>query len=174
MTMPVATPVAPPAFDLGGGRLATVRTLEPDDADADRRFLEALSPESRRERFLYTLNAIDDRFLRTLPARDANGPLAVAATLPGGEIIGVARLAPDTPDAAECAISVADAWQHRGLGHRLFDALKALARERGLRRLYSIDAASNAHMRAFARSVDAHVRADPADPTQVIYEVDLA
>lgn len=178
MSTPSATLRAslPTQFDLGGDRIATIRPLQATDAAADRRFLEALSPESRRERFLCTVNAVDDRLLQLLTAEDADGPLAVVATLPGAagsDIIGVARLAPADEVSAECAITVADAWQHRGLGHALFDALKVLARQRRVRRLFSIDAASNARMRAFARSVGARVRADPADRTQVVYELEL-
>lgn len=166
---------SPTYADLGGLR-TTIRTLRPQDAAAERRFIESLSPESRHARFLCTLNSVDDSLLQQLMAEDADGPLAVVATVPGAEgedIIGVARLAPTSREAAECAITVADAWQHHGLGHRLFDALKALARQRHVRRLYSVDAASNARMRAFARSLDARVHADPADPTQVVYEVEL-
>ncbi len=39
---------------------------------------------------------------------------------------------PDRPEAAECAVTVADAWQGRGLGSLLLDHLVDRAREEGI------------------------------------------
>ena len=64
--------------------------------------------------------------------------MALAATtmLGGGEtLIGVARYVRENGD-AEFAIVVADAWQGRGIGRRLLAKLIAVARRRGLQRLY--------------------------------------
>jgi GNAT superfamily N-acetyltransferase len=173
-----ATP-APPILrvDTGDGHVVTIRPMQPGDAAADRRFLESLSPESRRARFLGSISHVDDRLMDLLASEDASGPLAVVATMPGDtgmEIIGVARLSPSDATSAECALTVADAWQRRGLGLRLFDALKRLAASRGIRRLYSVDATSKAGMRAVAPAVGAHARRDPQDPAQVVYELELA
>ena len=177
--MNTATTTEKPAVmhvDLGDGHVVAIRPMHRTDAAADRRFLEALSPESRRARFLGSITHVDDRLLDLLVSEDAQGPLAVVATLPGDngmEIIGVARISPVGDGSAECAVTVADAWQRRGLGLRLFDALKQLAARRGIRRLFSVDATSNANMRAFAHAVGAHARRDPQDPAQVVYELDL-
>ncbi|WP_162823638.1 GNAT family N-acetyltransferase [Lysobacter sp. TY2-98] len=179
MSMPtrIERPSTLATVDLGNGHAATIRTLQATDAAAERRFIEGLSPQTRRERFLTTMNGVGEGLLQLLMAEDAEGPLAVVATLPGErglEIIGVARIAPSGGRAAECAITVADAWQRRGLGHRLLEALRSLAAKRGIRRLYSIDAVSNEHMREFARAVGAHARTDPDDARQVIYELDVS
>ena len=171
------TPIAAPHLALSDGRSVSIRAMRRTDAAAARRFLEGLSPESRRARFLCTLTAIDDHLLQLLMAEDDKGPLAVVATSPGDnglDIVGVAQMAPVDTSSAECAVTVADSWQRQGLGRGLLDALASMARERGFRRVYSVDSAGNTRMRDFARSVGAHARVDPDDPAQVIYELDLS
>jgi GNAT superfamily N-acetyltransferase len=64
--------------------------------------------------------------------------LAAALMLDGREVlIGVARyvLEPDGR-ACEFALVVADDWQGRGIGRRLLEKLIAVARRRGLARMY--------------------------------------
>src|SRR5437868_6839145 len=59
--------------------------------------------------------------------------------LDGDDIVGVARYdaarsddsGADRTRDAEIAITVVDAWQRRGLGHRLLERLEALAGRRG-------------------------------------------
>ena len=178
--MTTSTPALSPIeshVTLRDGRRVLLRTLRPTDAQAQRRFIERMPPESRRARFLCTLTAVDDNLLALLMAPDANGPTAVVAVTPGAdgeEIVGVARLA-GCGDAqrAEIAVNVDQAWQRLGLGTALFRALCRLARQRGIRRLWSIDAASNGAMNAFAKSLGAHGHVDAGDAHQVIYELDI-
>ncbi|WP_133478724.1 GNAT family N-acetyltransferase [Cognatilysobacter segetis] len=162
---------------LRDGRHVLIRALRPTDAQAQRRFIERLPPEDRRARFLCTMSEVDDALLALLMAPDARGPTAVVALTPGenGEdIVGVARLAQagDTPG-AEISVSVDAGWRGAGLGTALFRALCMLARRRGITRLWSMDAASNAGMHGFAKSLGAHCRRDPDDVHQVIYELEL-
>jgi acetyltransferase len=66
---------------------------------------------------------------------DHNDHEALVALAPGSrEIIGLARFVRDaaTPDTAELAIAVADAWQRRGLAHVLLDELAKRATEVGI------------------------------------------
>jgi N-acetylglutamate synthase-like GNAT family acetyltransferase len=66
--------------------------------------------------------------------------------------IGVSRYAPNADgNAREIAITVADDWQHLGLGTRLAKALIQPAREHGVKKLYSIDLADNTHMQCSRR-----------------------
>ncbi|MEQ9562096.1 MAG: GNAT family N-acetyltransferase, partial [Woeseiaceae bacterium] len=90
-------------------------------------------------------------------------------------IVGVSRYAADADDSTrEIAITVADEWQHQGLGTRLARALIQHAREHGVRKLYSIDLADNAHMRMLARDLGMKAAPDPDNARQVIYSLNLA
>jgi acetyltransferase len=80
----------------------------------------------------------------------------VATTLRDGREsqIGVARFVREACGAtAEIAVVVADAWQGRGLGRRLLDALIAAARRRGVRRLVGITLSDNVAMIAPAHAL---------------------
>lgn len=170
---------APVRVKLRDGRVVHIRPMHASDAAAERQFLQELSPESRRARFLCTVRDIDDRLLDLL-TRPAEGVRALVAVVPGrlGEpvdaIVGVSRYARDDhAPAAECAITVADAWQGIGLGTALFAALCEQARHDGIERLQSTDASGNERMREFARALGARGRADPEDASLVVYEFDL-
>lgn len=170
---------APVRVRLRDGRVVLIRPMHASDAAAERHFLQELSPESRRARFLCTVREIDDRLLDLL-TRPAEGVRALVAVAPGhpGEavdtIVGVSRYArEDRARVAECAITVADAWQGIGLGTALFVALCEEARRDGIERLQSTDASGNERMREFARALGANGRADPQDASQVVYEFDL-
>jgi acetyltransferase len=61
--------------------------------------------------------------------------------------IGVARYVIN-PDGESCefALVVADAWQHKGIGHRLMDALIDIARDKGLKTMEGEVLGSNRNM----------------------------
>ncbi|MEJ8827427.1 hypothetical protein WKW80_36540, partial [Variovorax humicola] len=48
---------------LRGGDRVLIRPIHKDDVEMERRFIEALSPQSRRFRFLDTLNSPSDALL---------------------------------------------------------------------------------------------------------------
>jgi L-amino acid N-acyltransferase YncA len=77
-------------------------------------------------------------------------------------------------EGAEISVAVADDWQQQGLGRRLLETLVAHAQAHGVRRLYSIDAASNSHMRTLARALGFRESPDPNDVHQVVYSRELA
>jgi acetyltransferase len=74
---------------------------------------------------------------------------------------------------AEISVAVADDWQRHGLGKALLLRLIEHARDRGVRRLYSMDSASNDAIRRLARSVGFGEQRDPDDIHQVIYSLRL-
>ncbi len=88
--------------------------------------------------------------------------------------IGVCRysIAADVKS-CECAVAVADEWQGRGLGALLMRHLIDVAREQGIKKMMSIDANDNTHMRNLARYMGFRRQADPVDAHQVIYSLDL-
>lgn len=134
---------------LADGTPAMIWPLLDTDGEALRLAYAELSPESRRLRFLTELPELSDSMLRLLvDGVDGVDHVAVLLTVfpdgGGARQVGVARLVryPDDPEAADVAVTVADAWQGRGVGRALMDALLA-RRPRGVVRLRTVVAAEN-------------------------------
>jgi GNAT superfamily N-acetyltransferase len=126
---------APARLPVGGASLA-VRPIEAADAERLGRMFHRLSRESVLFRFLSPVHRLTTATLRHLADVDHAHREALVA-LDGDEIVAVARydaLAPRDGDGgrrAEIALTVEDAWQHRGVGPRLVRRLGSVALERG-------------------------------------------
>lgn len=172
-------PSGPPhAQTLRDGRVVRIRDIAPSDRSAERAFIEGLSDESRRRRFLAQLKSPDDKLLDSLVNIDARRETALVAVVSddGAErIVGAARFSMASPDAVdgECAVVVADDWQDQGLGTALVRDLAERARARGLRRIYSMDLAGNADMHELASHLGFRARVDPDDASLTIHELVL-
>ena len=157
--------------------LVVIRPLAQQDREAERAFIEGLSPTSRHFRFLGQVCRPSDRLLDQLTRIDAIHDVAFAAVAErdGHEcIVGVSRYGVDpSGDNCECAITVADDWQGKGLGTLLMKHLIDVARARGIRRMYSVDLAENLRMTELAGGLGFHTRSDPDDAAQVIHELTL-
>jgi GNAT superfamily N-acetyltransferase len=134
---------------LADGTPAMIWPLLDTDGEALRQGYAELSPASRRFRFLTDLPELSDGLLRMLvDAVDGVDHVAVVLTAfpDSGQArqVGVARLVryPDEPEVADVAVTVTDAWQGRGVGRALMDALLA-RRPRGVVRLRTAVAAEN-------------------------------
>lgn len=162
---------------LADGTKVLIRPVGAQDAAAEKAFIESLSPQSRRNRFLGQIVHPSDEFVHQLTNIDYVNDVALAAIAPEGagyRIVGVSRYAVDSSrKACECAVVVTDSWQGKGLGTALMECLKTLAAERGLLRMTSIDLAENAEMRDLASALGFHSRPDPSDPHQVIHSMSL-
>jgi RimJ/RimL family protein N-acetyltransferase len=120
----------PGEFFLRDGTPALIWPLLPTDAGTLREGFRRLSPDSRRHRFLATLDELDDSMIRQLVG-SVDGVHHIALLLivlpPGGEEgpAGVAHLLqyPGDPATADIAATVADRWQGRGAGTALVSAL---------------------------------------------------
>jgi len=90
------------------------------------------------------------------------------------KIVAVARYV-GNPDgeSAEFAITVADAWQGRGLGYAMMEQLIARARDRGYARLIGSVLAINTPMLGLASALGFSRAIDPEDGEQVIVTLDL-
>jgi GNAT superfamily N-acetyltransferase len=163
------------AETLRDGSQVVVRPLLQTDREAERTFIESLSPESRHFRFLCTIGHPSEALLDTLTHVDQVHKVAFAAVVHEDaheRIVGVSRYTTERDQRhAECAVTVADEWQDKGLGTALMRHLIDFARARGVIHMRSVDSAHNLGMRALARFFGFHVRVDPSDASQVIYEL---
>lgn len=159
------------------GSEVTIRVLRKEDAEFERTFIRNLSPESRWMRFLGQIGEPSDSLIRKLTELDYQHDMAFIALSREGGIpheVGVSRysLAADG-QSCECAVTVADVWQGKGLGTILMRNLIDIARKRGIRSMFSIDANENERMRELARDLGFKRERDPDDPTRVIHRLVL-
>lgn len=155
-----------------------IRPIRPQDREAERAFIEGLSSRSRRYRFLGGIRHPDEDLLSRLTAPDPMREAAFVAVRSGNSdrrIVGVGRFSADSGDETrcECAVVVADEWQHKGLGSLLMQHLIEVATARGFRTMYSVDLADNVEMLDMARHFGFQTMLDPDDPSQAIHELHL-
>jgi RimJ/RimL family protein N-acetyltransferase len=159
------------------GEAITIRPMRAADAEMEADFVRKLSSQSRHYRFLGGIRELSPKELKRMCDVDGDLSMAFIATVRENDHeigIGVSRYAPNVDgDVREMAVTVADAWQNKGLGTRLARQLIQYAREHGVHRLYSIDLADNAAMRHLASDLGMTARQDPNDPRQVIYSLTL-
>jgi GNAT superfamily N-acetyltransferase len=159
-------------------RTVTIRPMCRADADMEIEFVRGLSQEAKHFRFLGAIKELSPKELKQFCDVDGHRSMAFVATVleNGREMqIGVSRYASDADaDAREFAVTVADDWQHQGLGTRLVQRLVQHAREHGVKKLYSVDLADNRTMHALAKDLGMTAKPDPDDAHQVIYTLSLA
>lgn len=161
---------------LKDGRHVLIRPLAEKDRERELAFIQRLSPESRHMRFLAQIKEPGGALLNQLMDTDNRERLAfIALVHDNGQLIevGVSRYAATGEQQCECAITVADEWNHLGLGTLLMEHLIKAARHNGYRQTYSVDSASNAPMRDLARSLGFETYTDPDDRHQVIHRLQL-
>lgn len=163
---------------LRDGSQVLIRPIRSADAAEQRAFIERLSAQSRQLLFLGGIAHLSDTQLERLCSPDRVHNMAYVALAhdeDGERQVGMCRYASSQPpcDEAEILVAVADAWQHKGLGTTLLGRLIDHARRHGLKRLYSMDAATNHRMRRLAGHLGFSEAPDPDDVHQVIYSMQL-
>jgi acetyltransferase len=149
---------------LADGRLVVIRPVRADDAPAERRFLEALSPETRRLRFLGRVTAPDTRLVQFLTHADYDRHMAFIAEDPDGAIVGNARyVANEDGRSCEFGVVVADDWRHTGVAQLLMDALIRAAQARRLETMEGLVMSENRDMLNFVDLLGFQAAPDPAD-----------
>jgi acetyltransferase len=176
-------------IELPGVGPLLVRAVTRDDLELERRFIQALSPETIRLRVMGTIGQVTDAQLERLvtfdPAREVvlaailrQGaglvlPAAAAASEPDeDEIVAVGRLAP-TPDEAgvvEFAITVHDRYHGLGLGRAMMSRLLDAARRLGYETLRGQTMPGNRRMLRLAARLGFTTMSDPDDPMVVRME----
>src|SRR5689334_16802935 len=149
--------------------MVEIRLLRTSDRERVERFVDGLSVDTIRKRFMAGGARVSLAWMDTL---DSDGRQVALAAFVGDEVVGVAR----TYD-AEMAVTVADAWQRRGVGRLLVAALACRAAGRGLTELHGWMWSDNAGARALVRTlgpvrvvsregavIEVAVRSDAAGP----------
>ena len=133
---------------LRDGSTVLVRPIRPEDAALEKRFVEGLSTKSRYQRFLNQMAELPPQLMARFTQLDYDREIALVALAPGGgEFIGVGRYAPNADGtSAEFALTVADAWQGRGLGRALLEKLVGCARAAGYAALDGTILSANSEM----------------------------
>jgi GNAT superfamily N-acetyltransferase len=155
----------------------TIRPIRIADAEMEAEFIRRLSPQSKHYRFFGGVRELSPIQIAHLCEVDGKHSMAFVATIRrGGQEmeIGVSRYAPNSQsDVREIAVTVADEWQHKGLGIKLMQQLIQSAHCNGVKQLYSIELSDNTAMRALAKDLNMSARSDPDDPHQIIYSLQL-
>lgn len=154
-----------------------IRPIQPGDRPAEAEFIAGLSLQARRYRFLGQVASPSEALVGRLIGADFLHEVAFVAVIQEDaheRIIGVARYSVDPGGTrCECAVTVAEDWQDKGLGTALMRHLIDVARARGIRTMYSIDAVDNIDMSDLARHLGFHTRLDPRDPTLYVHQIEL-
>jgi len=159
------------------GESVTIRPIQPADSAMEGEFIRNLSVATKHYRFFCGVKELPPEELKRLCDVDGRHTMAFVATVKknGRESeIGVSRYAEYPGNGAgELAVTIADAWQHKGLGELLLKQLITYAKTHGIKQLYSVELADNAAMRELAAEFGMNVRRDPDDTNQVIYSLTL-
>lgn len=162
---------------LGGGAYVLIRPIRNLDFVAERRFTDALPSIERRHRFLGHMARPSENLAEHLNVNDPLKTFVLVAIVKEGAseaIVGVARYSNDLAQSrCECALIVANEWQHRGMGTALLKHLIELARAAGMENLVMLESAENTEMRDLVRHFGFHVHMDPTDSSQVIFSLKL-
>lgn len=166
------------------GQRWTLRPIRPEDAEALQAFMRGLSDETRYMRFVSMLRELTPRMLSRYTRIDYDRELALIATVrspnpdnrnhPRDEIIGFAHYLRNADGrGAEYALVIGDAWQRRGLGLTLMQALIQAASEQGLTYIDGYVLASNSPMQALMKRLGFQNDPDPEDPSMRRVWLDL-
>jgi acetyltransferase len=164
-------------WELPDGTVVRVRPIRPEDAEMEASFVRNLSDHARHFRFGTAMKELTREMLVRFTQIDYDRELALLGLVEQGgrEVeIAVARYARTSPEAADIAIVVGDAWQGKGIGRRLLVRLIELARARGVRRLEGEMLSENLPIRNLLASLGFAFRRDPEGGDLVLFEQTFA
>jgi len=159
-------------WTLADGSKLTLRHIASTDAAREQAFVHGLSPASSYLRFHGTIKDLSKKDLKNFTEPDSRNAVALIVLYSGEkgeEEIGVARYVID-PDRAHCefAIVVADAWQKRGIGTRLMNALIKHLKVSGVKQISGSVLKSNSAMLKFIKQMGFEETDIPDDPSTLL------
>jgi acetyltransferase len=159
-------------WTLADGTKLTLRHIEPADADREQAFVHGLSAQSSYLRFHGTIKELSKKELKTFTEPDSRNAIALVVLHSGEsgeEEIGVARYVIDQDRAGcEFAVVVADAWQKRGIGTRLMNALISHLQTSGVKQISGSVLKSNSAMLKFIKKMGFTETSSPDDPSTLL------
>jgi GNAT superfamily N-acetyltransferase len=171
-----ARPYPRDRVSLRDGAEVVISRLTPADTRMLADAFARLSEESRRLRFLAPKEKLSEAELRYLTGVDGHRHEALVAIdreTRRGVAIGRFVRDPDDPERAEVAVTVADDWQHRGLGRLLLERLAERAREEGITRFVALVAEDNRNMRMLLARIEAPAHVRHLGGNAAEYEIEL-
>ena len=150
---------------LDGGQRVVIRPVLPQDEALTTAFFGKLTAPARYDRFMSPMRNLPPELVKRFTNVDYANHLALVAVVveDGDEVVVAearyARIA-DASD-AEFAISVAEAWQGKGLAQVLLGKLACRASTAGVRKIVGETLATNEKMLHLARKAGFTVRRSP-------------
>jgi len=136
-------------------RLA-LRPARSSDGDALQAYVRGLSPDSRYNRFLGAVNELPALELARTLAANGRDTLTLLLTSTAGDretVVGEARVALSCAKrAGEFSMSIADDWQHLGVGSALLAEIERKAAADGIELLFGDTLRTNDGMIGLARA----------------------
>jgi RimJ/RimL family protein N-acetyltransferase len=156
---------------LADGSRVRLRLTRPTDLSRIEAFLDRLSPETRRRRFLSATPKLPASLVRHFAFYDPRERMMVAAAMPGNggeQLIGLADVALLDTGLAEIGVVVGDDAQGQGVGKLLSEAVASLALQRGASHLKAEMAHGNVAMMHLMERIGPTIRT-VEDGTTVAY-----
>ncbi|RWE45637.1 MAG: bifunctional acyl-CoA synthetase/GNAT family N-acetyltransferase [Mesorhizobium sp.] len=152
-----------------------IRPIKAVDIALYPEFLDKISPDDLRLRFLSPRKSFSDQMLKRLTQLDYDRNMAfVALDTSTGALAGISRISCD-PDrvSAEYALLVRTDLQGHGLGWELLSQIVDYARADGIRRIEGIVLSENSKMLAMCREFGFSITHLPNDPGLVEAKLEL-
>jgi acetyltransferase len=155
----------------------TIRPMTPADIKLEAQFVKELSAQTKHNRFMEGVNELSDATLKKLCDIDGKHVMAFLATINQNDQekqIGVSRYAVgDKENEGEIAVTVADEWQHHGIGKLLMAPLIEYAKNNGITLLYSLDLTSNQAMKHLAKDFGMTAKREADDAQLTVYSLGI-
>ena len=150
---------------LADGRRVTIRPIRAHDEVREHEFLDHLSGDTRRRRFIKYAAGVNGGLAHFYTHIDYDQHMAFVCEAEG-DLVGDARYLAN-PDRRSCefGIVVAEDWQHSGIAHLLMDALMRESRKRGLQTMEGFVLSDNAAMLSFSRALGFEAQPVEEQPT---------
>ena len=164
--------------ELPSGLRLLLRPIRPEDERSHQDFVEKLSAEDLRMRFMGFVHEFSHSQLAQLTQIDYDREMAfIAGAVEDGawkETLGVVRcfFDPDNTN-AEFAIVVRSDLKSRGLGTLLMDKMIRYCRQRGLKELTAYALRENTGMHALAKKFGFRMESDSEDPEITILKLEM-